>query len=187
MAELIENGDNFYKIWDIIDNSREFLVLVTPFYKLHMVLLDKIKAAVNRGVKVVFICRSLNGSGSLSVEDVTDFEGDLKGLPQEVYVGCLENLNVNMYLDENNALITSMNLRDSSSCEYFEYGYFCESGEAMYNSAYCYVLQLMSHSPKLKGIRLKKGLFSAPDEWDRSSGKGLFSAPGNDSGLFRRN
>jgi phosphatidylserine/phosphatidylglycerophosphate/cardiolipin synthase-like enzyme len=101
-------------IVDIIEESRQYCFLVTPYYK-PWALLDRALEKANKNQKkVIFFLR----------KDSTDSETiKYLNIKMGFDVVLVERLHTKLYFNETKALITSMNLYDSSKEFNYELGY----------------------------------------------------------------
>jgi len=112
MKILTNSNSVFGEIEKVVENSREFIYIVSPFIKSELkdqVSYDKFKNAIEiakkKGIDINFI------SKQPSLDSKVNPEEELKGFTDE---GCklylVPNLHTKVYCNESKALITSMNL-----------------------------------------------------------------------------
>lgn len=106
------------RIIEIIRNSKKYCFLVTPFFQPWTILQRELEKATQQQKKIVFILRDTS-ENHLNFEYLNeDFGFDI------VFV---ERLHTKLYLNENECLISSMNLYESSKDNNFEVGYHFRS------------------------------------------------------------
>lgn len=97
----------------LIDRAQQRLVLISPYIEPWPGLIVSIERAAARGVDIYLIAR---GGEDRSVQ-----EKKIRALkPKLTYFGFVERLHAKVYLNENEALITSMNLHMSSALNSLE-------------------------------------------------------------------
>lgn len=106
LFKIIEDSAVMQEVITIIKEAREEIVLVSPYNDYHINLKNPLKAAAG-DVHVIAICRE----DQKSKED-THLKW-LRELPADVYL--VERLHAKIYCNESTALITSMNLSESSA------------------------------------------------------------------------
>jgi hypothetical protein len=116
----ISHGAVHADVMSLIDCAQKRLVLVSPFIDLWPGLVTALKRAETRGVEITLIARG----------------GDTKEKNQRAlrqvrnvcrYVGFVERLHAKVYLNEAKAILTSMNLVQSSALNSIEISAFVES------------------------------------------------------------
>jgi len=109
------------KIMTLIEESDEFVLLVSPYIKIQKwyKFLNKIDAALEKGIKVNFIIRKDKTNVS-SVDELEQLKYN--------YIAN-KNLHAKLYINESYAIVTSMNLLLSSEINSTEIGYKTETKE----------------------------------------------------------
>ena len=102
------------KIIEIIKESKEYCFLVTPYYKPWPLLERALEEATQNQKKIVFIFRK---------NEVPDSIINKLNKEMQFDIVLLERLHTKLYFNEKQALITSMNLYDSSKDYNYEMGY----------------------------------------------------------------
>ena len=105
--KIIEDSGVMQEVITMIKESREILVLVSPYNSYHINLKHPIEAVAQK-VKIIAVCR----------EDQQGKEGShLEWLSNEIGadVYLVERLHAKIYCNESTAIITSMNLSESSA------------------------------------------------------------------------
>lgn len=105
------------KIIEIIKNSSDFCFLVTPYFKPWTILEREFEKAAKNNKKIIFIFRDENDSINRFSYLNDDYDFDL------IFV---ERLHAKLYLNEKEALLTSMNLYESSKDNNYEIGYYLQ-------------------------------------------------------------
>jgi phosphatidylserine/phosphatidylglycerophosphate/cardiolipin synthase-like enzyme len=97
----------------VVREAEQFITLITPYIRIPDIFVVRLKAAQDKGVKVRLVLGK--------VEAKPDEEDKLRYLDRtEVYF--LENLHAKCYLNENRAIVTSMNLHQFSEANNREMG-----------------------------------------------------------------
>jgi hypothetical protein len=111
--ELLETAAQSLEIENIIKNSYEYLLIVSPYLKINNRLKPKLAEAFNRTDTVIILYREnkLNKDERLWLNGFT-----------KVQLLPIKNLHAKCYLNEETALITSMNLYDYSQINNHELG-----------------------------------------------------------------
>jgi len=101
------------KIIEIIEKTEEYCFLVTPYFDKWIHLEHCLKDALNQKKKIVFFMRD----EKFYNKDIRDFHNDYK-----FDIIFIKNLHAKLYINEQEALITSMNIIDSSQKNNYEIG-----------------------------------------------------------------
>ncbi len=96
----------------IIRNANDFIVIISPYVKIDKTYIDRLLEAEQKNVEIILV---------FGKENMRDFEKDKFQSFQNINIYFLANLHAKCYLNENIALITSMNL----------YGYSEENNREM--------------------------------------------------------
>jgi phosphatidylserine/phosphatidylglycerophosphate/cardiolipin synthase-like enzyme len=118
MGILLVNQHITAHITDIIEKSQKYCFLVSPFYDPWPQLLKTLELAKVKKKKIVFLTRDNQRHN----EDILALHKDYNF---DIYF--IENLHAKIYLNENNVLITSMNLLQSSKEKSFEVGHLIKN------------------------------------------------------------
>lgn len=112
--ELIQPAEISGKIMTLIDQAREELIIISPYNKFTYwkKLTQRINKAKNRGVKIKWYIRK--NVENNNVEQIHNLGIE----PIEI-----EDLHCKLYLNEKNAVITSMNLHEYSDSSSIDIGY----------------------------------------------------------------
>ena len=116
------------KVEKIIRNAKEKLILITPFLKLSNLFLERLRDADNRGVKIKLVY----GKKELDSEEYRNLN-QLNNL--ELYY--CNSLHAKCYFNEDQMVITSLNLYDYSIKNNREMGIYIkqEQNENLFNDA----------------------------------------------------
>lgn len=105
MARFLTTSKTMSKLEDIIREAREELVLISAFWKPRKNYLDRLKDAAEREVKISVVY----GKSELEQEVMNAFK-EIPGI--RIYY--LDELHAKCYMNENELIISSMNLYDAS-------------------------------------------------------------------------
>lgn len=121
MAEFLKEEQLNQAIIQLIDDADEYLLLISPYIKLHSRIKDRLKALAAKKphveIVIVFGKNEEDMSKSLNEEDI-EF---LKSLPC-ITIGYEKRLHAKFYSSEDFSLITSMNLHEFSTNNNIEVG-----------------------------------------------------------------
>jgi phosphatidylserine/phosphatidylglycerophosphate/cardiolipin synthase-like enzyme len=136
------------EIANLIKNSKERLYLITPYLQLNRQIKPSIKDLVYKipTIHIIVVCRS----DKINVEDM-QFLQDLKN----VQIWALDNLHAKCYINEETAIITSMNLYQYSEGNNYEMGIKIDrkTDEPIYQQISDYIAIIMRES---KEYEIKK-------------------------------
>lgn len=106
------------KIMTLIDESDEYVILVSPYVKISKwyKLLKKVESLKSRNIPFEFIIRDDN-SNQASYEDLTSLDYSFTSIP---------DLHCKLYINEKYAIVSSMNLLLSSEINSLEIAYITE-------------------------------------------------------------
>lgn len=115
MAEYLNNLKTSSEVNELIENSNEFLYLISPYLKLSQIF----KTSINRVDfnKVDFTVVYRSGNNNLSDEDSNFFKNNT-GIN---FLKC-DNLHAKCYINESFGIITSLNLYEHSQINNHEMG-----------------------------------------------------------------
>ena len=103
-------------VLDIITGAKKYVVLVSPYIGLWNHLRNEVRLALQRGVRLTFIYRAGLPSGDSTRREVTWLREEGASLY------AVDGLHSKFYLNESSALLTSMNLLQSSTGNSLEVG-----------------------------------------------------------------
>lgn len=115
MPDFLDTQNISSEIANLIKNSKNKLYLITPYLQLNRQIKPYIKDLVYKSpsIQIIVVCRS----DKINVEDM-GFLQDLKN----VFIWALDNLHAKCYMNEDTAIITSMNLYQYSEGNNYEMG-----------------------------------------------------------------
>lgn len=143
MAKFLETTGISYQLEQIIKTAKERLILISPYLKLN----DRIKEFLDDGDRLKLDIRVIYGKNDL-LPDESNW------LKTKTYIrtSFCKNLHAKCYLNEKEALITSMNLYDFSQANNNEMGIYVSRAEEseLYDSIYTEVQRLIRLSDEVK-------------------------------------
>ncbi len=143
MAEFLGTQGINYRLEQVINNANERLILISPYLKIN----DHIKnSLVERDMRKIDI-RLIYGKSELQPLE----NNWLKSL-QYVRTSFLKDLHAKCYLNEKEAIVTSMNLYDFSQITNYEMGIYVEKDKdpTLYDNIYEEVKRLIIASGEIK-------------------------------------
>lgn len=105
MSEFLTTEDVTHRIAEIIDEAKERVVLISPFIKIGESLKERLQAKAKTNVDIRLVCRPKQRDS----QQIPWLESSTS-----VKVSFRKNLHTKCYLNENDALVTSMNLYEAS-------------------------------------------------------------------------
>jgi phosphatidylserine/phosphatidylglycerophosphate/cardiolipin synthase-like enzyme len=113
MAKFIRNKGLVQKITDVIEEANKELFILSPYYYISKEHLEGLKEASSKRVKIILIY----SKAELRQQEVNKL-AQIKNLE----VRYIENLHAKCYLNEDEAIISTMNLHEYSINNNFEMG-----------------------------------------------------------------
>ncbi len=163
MAEFLETTGISAELTDLIKNANEKLFLISPYLQIsnRLRLLIRERDSRNIDIKVVFKTDRLNAEELSYLQELSS-----------VKVLACENLHAKCYLNENTALITSMNLYQHSQQNNWEMGIKIDKAKdpQLYKKVYdesMLIIQTSQHTPfsirktESESTRFSKNTFAA--------------------------
>jgi phosphatidylserine/phosphatidylglycerophosphate/cardiolipin synthase-like enzyme len=143
MAKFLDTTGISYHLQQMINNANEKLVLISPYLKIN----ERIKKNLEEKDKYKIDIRLLYGKSELQPSE----NNWLKSL-RSIRTSFCQNLHAKCYLNENEAIITSMNLYDFSEVNNYEMGIYVEKAKDndLYNEIYKEVNRLIRSSDEIK-------------------------------------
>ncbi len=140
MAEFLTTAGISYKLEELIKNSKDKLYLISPYIQIADSLRQRIKEKDLPSVAIKVVYRKDN---KINADELSSLQ-ELKNC--KVY--CFENLHAKCYLNENTAIITSMNLYDFSLRNNREMGIKIDKGtdSKLYEDVYNEVTAIINTS-----------------------------------------
>ena len=120
MAEFLRTNEISTKIEDLIENSQDKLVLMSPYLQINKKIKNRLKVKDNRKQPARIVYRK----NKLELEE----NNWLKNL-NEIRTSYCEDLHAKCYLNEKEAIITSMNLYQHSQENNYEMGIYVKKDE----------------------------------------------------------
>ena len=101
MAEFLTTKGTAYHLENIIKDAKKKLVLVSPYLQISQTFYERLKDASKKGVstKIIYGKDELNNSEKKSISELENVE-----------LFFFQNLHAKCYFNENNMIITSMNM-----------------------------------------------------------------------------
>lgn len=130
--EITNQYETVSQLYRLVSEAQRHLFLVSPYVSLDKLrtLVRHLQAALARGVKVKLVIRdkdvSTGNSDALASESIRP----LRDAGMEIFV--LKDLHAKIYLSEKNALLTSLNLLESSFNNSIEVGTWLTAGTPEY-------------------------------------------------------
>lgn len=151
MVQFLKTTGITNEIEQLITNSKQQLYLITPYLQISPILKPLIRDLVLKipTISITVVCRS----DKINAEDMEFFQ-DLK----IVKILALDNLHAKCYLNENSAIITSMNLYQFSERNNYEMGVKIEKNveKEQYDQLFDYVSIMLRESVKYELKRVEK-------------------------------
>jgi hypothetical protein len=148
MVEFLDATQITSELKKLITNSKEMLFLITPYIKLS----DRLKMILNAAdstpnIRITFICRK---DASNNLEDLNFLQQKMK----HAQIFECKNLHAKCYINENTAIIASMNLYQFSQEQSLEMGIKIDKNTdtdlAVYNHIMQEVMLIEGQSTKLQ-------------------------------------
>lgn len=152
--ELILPAEISGKIMTLIDQATKELIVVSPYNKLDnwKKLTQRIKKAQERGINIRWFIRNKikNNAEQIRKIGITPIE--------------IDNLHCKIYMNEKNAVVTSMNLHEYSDSSSIDIGYFI-TDKKRHQELLAFIDNYISPNASQKSIQI--GLSDLKDEfWD---------------------
>lgn len=148
MAKFLNTSATNYYLEEMIKNSKERLILISPFLKLN----DRIKELLEDKDRLKIDIRIVYGKSELQPEEIS-------WLKELTYVrtSFCKNLHAKCYMNEESSIITSLNLYEFSQVNNNEMGVFIDRSEdpQMYADAYDEAQRIIRISDEVR-ISLEK-------------------------------
>ena len=143
MAKFLDTTGISYHLEQLLKNARERVVLISPYLKMN----DRIKELLDDKDRLKLDIRVVYGKGELQPD-----ESNWLKTKTSIKTSYCKNLHAKCYMNEQEALITSMNLYDFSQANNNEMGiYVLKSEEAeLFDSIYIEVGRLIRFSEDVK-------------------------------------
>ncbi|MDD1685575.1 RDD family protein [Methanoregula sp.] len=153
MVKFVNGAMSYGAITEIINGAHDELYIVAPYLKIPQQTKNYIKNVDTRGIKFIVISRAENNTQRNVDENDIQF---LRGLISADVRVC-ENLHAKCFINENEGLITSMNLHEHSQAYNWEMGIRFTKNEdlAIYDATFDEVQMIVKQSkenPKIKFV-----------------------------------
>lgn len=132
---LTTQGLNYY-LEELLKNAKTKIILISPFFKLQIRIKEILLEKKCQGVEIIFVCR------------VKDLQEPLDEFSTQIYDA--PTLHAKCYINENEAILTSLNLYEFSQQNNEEMGvYVTNSGDGlqMYNDILLEANRLSKNTP----------------------------------------
>ena len=120
MGEFHTTAGVSYKLEEIIKSANQRLILISPFLKLN----ERVKALLQEKDHLKIDVRFIYGK-----KELPSSESDWLASMSSIRAGFRQNLHAKCYLNENEALLTSMNLHEFSQATNDEMGVYVSRAE----------------------------------------------------------
>jgi len=143
MAKFLDTTGVSYHLQQLINNTKEKLILISPYLKMN----DRLKQSLEDKDRLKIDIRLIYGKDELQPAE----HNWLKSL-RSVRSSFCQNLHAKCYLNEKEAIITSMNLYAFSEVNNYEMGIYVDKGEdpQLFNSIYDEAMRLVRISDEIK-------------------------------------
>jgi len=143
MPKFLDTTGVSYHLTQLIGNARERLILISPYLKLN----DRIKELLEDQDRMKIDIRVVYGKNELQPEE----NNWLRGL-NSIRTSFCKNLHAKCYLNEREAIITSMNLYEFSQVNNNEMGIYVDREESplLYEDIYREVQRIIRVSEEVK-------------------------------------
>lgn len=162
MAKFLNTSATNYYLEEMIKNSRERLILISPFLKLN----NQVKELLEDKDRLKIDIRIVYGKSELQPEEIS-------WLKELTYVrtSFCKNLHAKCYMNEESAIITSLNLYEFSQVNNNEMGIFIDRNEdsQMYSDAYEEAQRIIRISDEVR-ISLEKVAPESEADTEEESG-----------------
>lgn len=154
MAKFLNTSATNYFLEELIKNARERLVLISPFLKLN----DRIRDILEDKNRLKMDVRIVYGKSELQPQEI-------EWLKSQIYIrtSFCKNLHAKCYLNEDSAIITSLNLYEFSQINNNEMGVFIKREEdaELYSDTYEEAQRLIRSSEEVR-IHMERVTNDAP-------------------------
>jgi len=143
MAKFLDTTGVSYHLQQLINNANEKLILISPFLKIN----ERIRQSLEDKDRLKIDIRIIYGKNELQPEE----NNWLRSL-QSIRSSFCKNLHAKCYMNENEAIITSMNLYEFSQINNNEMGIYLSKSEdsELYQNVYNEVMRLVRISDEIK-------------------------------------
>ncbi|CAG5083798.1 phospholipase D-like domain-containing protein [Parvicella tangerina] len=151
MAKFLRNKGLVQKITDVIEEANKELLILSPYYYISKEHLDGLKEASSKGVRIVLI---------YSKAELKQQEVNKLSQIRNLEVRYIENLHAKCYLNEDEAIISTMNLHEFSINHNFEMGvlFGVKQDEDNYNKVKAEIERIYKRSERRRIQDLQYGI-----------------------------
>jgi len=144
--EVLTTPEISSKIINIIDDSNNYCLIITPYLKSWLHLQNCLKTASDNKKRIIFFFRD-NQSENIEIKEFYNkYKFDI------VFI---TDLHAKIYLNEKEALITSMNLYDASQLKNYEIGVLLRNKKIIDNHVKTYIINQIYNTGKNDQLTLK--------------------------------
>jgi phosphatidylserine/phosphatidylglycerophosphate/cardiolipin synthase-like enzyme len=162
LAKFLNTSATNYFLEELIKNTRERLIIISPFLRFN----DRIKELIEDKNRLKIDVRVVYGKSELAPDEINWLRS-----MEFVRTSFCQNLHAKCYLNENEAIITSMNLYDFSQINNNEMGVYIvrETEPQLYGETYEEVQRLIRISEL---VRLAAEIVEENEQEEAESGNG---------------
>ena len=149
---LTTSGLNFY-LEELLKNARSKIILISPYIQLQERIKEILKEKKEQGIEIIFVCRKNDLQ-----ENISEYSTKIFDSP---------TLHAKCYMDENEAIVTSLNLYEFSQLKNKEMGFYVKnisSGKQIYKEISIESARLCKNQPPPKPGGLEIGEPKPPNE-----------------------
>ncbi len=149
MAEFLTTHATAFQIENIIIEAKRKLVLVSPYLQISTTFYERLKEASEKGVEIQIIYREVN----LNPNEKRQLE-----CLKNISLFCSSNLHAKCYYNEDNMVITSMNMYEFSEKHNREMGVLInrKDDQKIYEKAYTEAESILHNSTQQYKSAIKK-------------------------------
>ena len=143
MTQFFDTEGVSYRLREIIKDAEERLVLISPYLKVN----DRLKELLEDKDRMKIDVRVIYGKNELQPEENNWLES-----MTSIRTSFCKNLHAKCYLNENEALLTSMNLYEFSQVNNYEMGLLVSRGEepGLYDEIYKEAMRIVRASEEIR-------------------------------------
>jgi phosphatidylserine/phosphatidylglycerophosphate/cardiolipin synthase-like enzyme len=138
------------KIIDIIKETKEYCLIITPYLKEWHHLQNCLKTASDKKKRIIFFFRDLDDQSYNTKKEITNFYNEYK-----FDIVFIKKLHAKIYLNENETLLASMNLYDTSQKDNYEIGVLLRNKEIIDNHIKTYIIDEIFNTGKIDKLTKK--------------------------------
>ena len=148
--DVLTAGQIGSKIIEIIKEAEIYCLLITPYFEIWHHLEDHLKTALVKNKRMAFFFRYDQKQEAKYKERINDFHNKYN-----FDIISINNLHAKIYLNEKEALITSMNLYDYSQLNNYEIGVLIKNIDVIENKIEKYIIENIYNNGKIDELTLK--------------------------------